>query len=280
MLVPWVGHHSCNRHGRDFVVGDVHGCFRTLERALASLSFDDSRDRLFGVGDLVERGPHSSEALDWIERRFTAITLGNHEAAALRWLRARLKGSREATYGWLCSIGSDAYPRWRDAFLAMPLAVTIETPHGDVGVIHADSPHPSWPNALRLLERGHDLDIALFGFPFPEATCGRYRARPVEGVRALVHGHNRACCDIDRAHQGGRLGSLRARDRNALVDQRRLHDEEGNEDHGRNCRPQAGIWQLRETLKTNGRHWTSDASGNCGDDLIPIQADNPDAFPP
>ena len=190
MLVPWVGHHSCNRHGRDFVVGDVHGCFRTLERALASLSFDDSRDRLFGVGDLVERGPHSSEALDWIERRFTAITLGNHEAAALRWLRARLKGSREATYGWLCSIGSDAYPRWRDAFLAMPLAVTIETPHGDVGVIHADSPHPSWPNALRLLERGHDLDIALFGFPFPEATCGRYRARPVEGVRALVHGHH------------------------------------------------------------------------------------------
>lgn len=40
------------------------------------------------------------------------------------------------------------------------------------------------------------------------------------------------------------------------------------------------IGQLRETLKTNRYHWTSDASGDCGDDLIPVQAENPDAFPP
>ena len=39
-----------NREGRDFVVGDVHGCFRTLDRALTALAFDPSRDRLFGVG--------------------------------------------------------------------------------------------------------------------------------------------------------------------------------------------------------------------------------------
>ena len=72
-----------NRLGRDFVVGDVHGCFRTLDRALAAFEFDASRDRLFGVGDLVERGPHSHEALDWIDHRFTGVTLGNHEDAVL-----------------------------------------------------------------------------------------------------------------------------------------------------------------------------------------------------
>ena len=42
-----------NQVGRDFVVGDVHGCFRTLEVALLEIEFDPIRDRLFGVGDLV-----------------------------------------------------------------------------------------------------------------------------------------------------------------------------------------------------------------------------------
>ena len=84
---------AANACGRDFVVGDVHGCFRTLERALAELQFDADRDRLFGVGDLVNRGPHSVEAVDWLEQRFTAVTLGNHDRAALRWFEEKLGGS-------------------------------------------------------------------------------------------------------------------------------------------------------------------------------------------
>ena len=62
---------TANANGRDFVVGDVHGCFRTLERALTELKFDPACDRLFGVGDLVNRGPNSNEAVDWLEQRFT-----------------------------------------------------------------------------------------------------------------------------------------------------------------------------------------------------------------
>lgn len=41
-----------NRRGRDFVVGDVHGCLRTLEHVLREVGFDEDRDRLFSVGDL------------------------------------------------------------------------------------------------------------------------------------------------------------------------------------------------------------------------------------
>ena len=189
MRVHPVHYVPSNWLGRDFVVGDVHGCFRTLERALAALEFDASRDRLFGVGDLVERGPHSDEALDWIERRFTAVTLGNHEDAALGWLEDTLQGSGDAPYGWLRSIAPSAYSRWRDALREMPLAVTVETPHGAVGIVHAESPHRSWPEATRLLERGRELDVALLGLPLPERRIRSYRSRPVEGLRALVHGH-------------------------------------------------------------------------------------------
>ena len=70
----WTRTVRANPCGRDLVVGDVHGCFRTLDRALCELRFDAVSDRFFGVGDLVDLGPHSAEALVWIESRFEAAT--------------------------------------------------------------------------------------------------------------------------------------------------------------------------------------------------------------
>ena len=72
----------------------------------------------------------------------------------------------------------------------MPLALTIETPHGPVGVIHAQVPDPDWDRALKLLSTGSRgiADIALLGFATEEEEA-RARAQPVEGLRALVHGH-------------------------------------------------------------------------------------------
>ena len=78
-----------NTDGRDLVVGDVHGCFRTLARALDAVGYEAGCDRLFGVGDLVNRGPHSADAVDWLERRFAAVVLGNHDRAVLSWFAAK-----------------------------------------------------------------------------------------------------------------------------------------------------------------------------------------------
>lgn len=38
------------------------------------------------------------------------------------------------------------------------------------------------------------------------------------------------------------------------------------------------IGQLRETLKTKGHHWTTDASGDSSDDLLPDPVENPDSL--
>ncbi|MCY4453100.1 MAG: metallophosphoesterase [Immundisolibacterales bacterium] len=179
-----------NQAGRDLVVGDVHGCFRTLDRALSELEFDPSSDRLFGVGDLVNRGPHSEEALTWLESRFDAVTMGNHERPVLDWMLAKVLGSRERAQGWLRKVNRVDYERWYAALLNMPLALTIETPYGAVGVIHAQVPDPNWDRALEGLSSGSAgiADIALLGFETEEEEA-RVRARPVEGLRALVHGH-------------------------------------------------------------------------------------------
>ena len=55
-----------NERGRDFVVGDIHGMFSALENFLEELSFDPGRDRLFSVGDLIDRGPESDPVLQWL----------------------------------------------------------------------------------------------------------------------------------------------------------------------------------------------------------------------
>ena len=72
----------------------------------------------------------------------------------------------------------------------MALALTIETSHGPVGLIHAQLPDPDWDRALELLATGSQgiSDIALLGFRTEEEEA-RARAQPVEGLRALVHGH-------------------------------------------------------------------------------------------
>ena len=73
---PAVIHHDTNINAHDFIVGDLHGCRAMLDTLLAHVGFDGSRDRLFSVGDLVDRGPDSEGCLDLLHRLDSAILQG------------------------------------------------------------------------------------------------------------------------------------------------------------------------------------------------------------
>lgn len=71
--------HAVNTGGRDFICGDLHGAFIRLQQFMEHVNFDIKKDRLFSVGDLVDRGPDNYKCLSLIHEKWFYPVKGNHE---------------------------------------------------------------------------------------------------------------------------------------------------------------------------------------------------------
>ena len=179
-----------NPAGRDFVVGDVHGMFPALRELMARSRFDEERDRLFSVGDLIDRGPRSREALDWLAKPWFHAVRGNHEQLLLDsddpdtldlWVRHN--GG-----AWWLDCGPAEREAFRQACAELPIAIEIAASRGRVGVVHADAPRSnSWTEFLSRLESEDEraVEHALWS---RERVAGRLGGR-VSGVDLVVCGH-------------------------------------------------------------------------------------------
>lgn len=74
---------EANAEGRDFVIGDLHGAYPCFENLLNNLNFDKSKDRMFSVGDLVDRGPDSKSCLRLLYEPWFHAVLANHDQMML-----------------------------------------------------------------------------------------------------------------------------------------------------------------------------------------------------
>lgn len=124
------------RSGRDFVVGDLHGHREAFERELTRLAFDPTRDRVFSVGDLVDRGPDSLATLALVDEPWFHPVLGNHELTLLQALgccSSRAPGRKDARPGPGSAWIADAVDRHRrqlmrlaDRLRVLPLMMEVE----------------------------------------------------------------------------------------------------------------------------------------------------------
>ncbi|MDB4311986.1 metallophosphoesterase [bacterium] len=149
---------SENYHGRDFVMGDLHGCYDLLMTRLEEIEFDREKDRLFAVGDLVDRGTKSLKCLELIFEPWFHSVLGNHEEMMFCGLLDESAGEYQCWVqngglwhlDYLNNAHNEAYllEILAGARYVMPLAFQIDTKEGHtVGILHADPPE-FWNEAL------------------------------------------------------------------------------------------------------------------------------------
>lgn len=142
-------HFQENTLGKDYVVGDIHGCFRKLENELKEIGFDETKDRLFSVGDLVDRGPNSEEALCWLAKPWFHAVRGNHEQMAIDFMQFPCDRSIYAYNGgqWfldICDVDA-RYARYiAEQFEKLPIAIDIAVGDKLYGIIHAEVPGGDW----------------------------------------------------------------------------------------------------------------------------------------
>lgn len=191
--------------GRDLIVGDIHGHFTRLNAALDSVGFNPARDRLFSVGDLVDRGPESKEVLSWLENPWFIAIQGNHEDMAIRWGMpdCRMDRGNYAANGGSWNIANTPEERaeFSHALRVLPVAIELETEHGILGIVHAACPCASWANFAEALRTGwvqtptglrnskSAMDDLIDGAMWSRARIQAMDDSIVEGVRAVVVGH-------------------------------------------------------------------------------------------
>src|SRR6059058_1271504 len=83
----------------DWLVGDLQGCCDAFERLLVEIGYSPSRDRLWVLGDLVNRGPQSLATLRRLMALGSAATclLGNHDLHLLAVAERVRKAHRSDT---------------------------------------------------------------------------------------------------------------------------------------------------------------------------------------
>lgn len=192
-----------NTEGKDWVVGDIHGCYSILYNELKKINFDESKDRLFSVGDLVDRGPESIDVLDIINKSWFHAVLGNHDLFACEYYAYLINKALDLGYinnyaanggKWFLDLDIGTQKIIAKHFALLPVAIEVETDNGLVGIVHADCPYNDWNTFVyELVEADRELVL--------KCVWNRDRIRNrdntvIQNIHKVYHGHSVVKTDV------------------------------------------------------------------------------------
>ncbi|MEO1432677.1 MAG: metallophosphoesterase family protein [Cyanobacteria bacterium J06632_19] len=125
---------------RRIVIGDVHGHYQGLMQLLEAMA-PTAEDKIYFLGDLIDRGPQSSQVVDFVKDNSYPCLLGNHEHMLIKILTEK-DASTPSVQGWLNSGGQATLLSYKNSkvpqehlewFESLPLYIDL----GDIFLVHA-----------------------------------------------------------------------------------------------------------------------------------------------
>lgn len=233
--------------GRIFVVGDLHGMAHSLRRLLERAEFDEDRDVLWSLGDLIDRGPYSEDCINLLTEPWFNAIRGNHEQLMLDAIE-----SDTGLYFWLDNGGDWAFGSDWDSvevterISALPWAAELETAAGRYGLVHADvARDTSWSAFVDDLIQNRESarETALWSRISASSSSRGVKASEVDGIDKVLVGHT----IMEKARFWGNrvfldTGAALVHDQNAALTMLQIH-------------PQEKLWRLSTAGDREAQAW-------------------------
>lgn len=155
-----------------YAIGDIQGCFLQLQSLITAIGFDQGRDKLWFVGDLVNRGPQSLAVLRWVKSlgASAVVVLGNHDLHLLAAAEGAREIRKEDTFqDVLAATDRDELLRW---LRQQPLLYRED----NYLLVHAGL-LPEW-TADQAAELAGEVEQALRSAEYPALLRQMYGATP------------------------------------------------------------------------------------------------------
>jgi bis(5'-nucleosyl)-tetraphosphatase (symmetrical) len=155
-----------------YAVGDIQGCCFELQQLLERVRFDPAADKLWLVGDLVNRGPDSLGVLRLVKSLGdAAITvLGNHDLHLLAVAEGGAELHRSDTLDEVLNAPD------RDELLTWLCCQRLLHVEGDYVLVHAGL-LPQW-NVAQAQQLAHEVETALRGEHYHDFCLRMYGNHP------------------------------------------------------------------------------------------------------
>ena len=162
-----------------YCIGDLQGCLAPLERLLEKIDFSPSRDTLFVLGDLVNRGPDSLGVLRRLSQLGDAAQclLGNHDLHLLAlWQGVRWPSRKDTAQAVMLAPDGEALLQW---LRQRPMAIS----HGGWLMVHAGVLAP-W-SAEQTMALAAEVQTVLRGPGLKSFLADMYGNEPAQWHDAL-----------------------------------------------------------------------------------------------